>query len=707
MSELKHKQLISKLGREVKNQKYIDIFLHLKNNMQNNTYNCKCETNDRYYCIPCKMTCCSLCNYKAHQPHILIRMKDNQLETGNLNRIFKNFSNNIKKSRLISDTAQLKKEIYNDIDLFVDDIIKKLSSFRKNKKDILDKLFDKLELNIKLMDKNLENLKSSLVNFTNKNQKFFNLEQNSPEGNKDLNNTYFLLGYDMINITNQGMNEIYRKVGTIEEDLQNYLDEQYDNFSRMGKSIEKLLQTEEVFTDNRSTDENSKTISKKDKKEDDTIQMDLNSPIGHFMYTINELGEEYFKQVDERINIYNKHIDNFKKIIYNTLNTNGNLKEIEINLKSIEQRKLTGAESLFSGRDGAKNASADSSFDQSYFNLRKSINSDKDVCLNHSVINKYFGYLFIDLYDKYFKVISKELQSSHADLLIKINEDEELNDIGKIIECTNEIQFYEKKSKKIYKIHVNLTKNPFGYTKFPIGCRSLLLGDKLYITGGRDEYNEYANVLIFDRRTNAIKRIMDLRIPRAYHTMIYSDTFNSLMVFGGENESSVEIFDPLTNRWQLLPEMKIPRANILYYCDNPRGIIYTMFGNEGCILDNKYSDIIEFLDLKNIKEGWNVLDYRNKSGVDLKTLMNIIPLNPDLILLYGGVVCRGHTRSICVFNIIKSEITEVDNKILEKLRVEAKKSKKLSAIISGLSTNGQSKMISGSNFKMKIDNLKG
>ena len=261
MSELKHKQLISKLGREVKNQKYIDIFLHLKNNMQNNTYNCKCETNDRYYCIPCKMTCCSLCNYKAHQPHILIRMKDNQLETGNLNRIFKNFSNNIKKSRLISDTAQLKKEIYNDIDLFIDDIIKKLSSFRKNKKDILDKLFDKLELNIKLMDKNLENLKSSLVNFTNKNQKFFNLEQNSPEGNKDLNNTYFLLGYDMINITNQGMNEIYRKVGTIEEDLQNYLDEQYDNFSRMGKSIEKLLQTEEVFTDNRSTDENSKTIS--------------------------------------------------------------------------------------------------------------------------------------------------------------------------------------------------------------------------------------------------------------------------------------------------------------------------------------------------------------------------------------------------------------------------------------------------------------
>jgi hypothetical protein len=68
------------------------------------------------------------------------------------------------------------------------------------------------------------------------------------------------------------------------------------------------------------------------------------------------------------------------------------------------------------------------------------------------------------------------------------------------------------------------------------------------------------------------------------------------MAFGDENETSVEIIDPLTNRWQLLPDSNIPSSNITYYCDNPRGRLYTMFLNEGSILDNKYSDAIEFLD---------------------------------------------------------------------------------------------------------------
>ena len=73
-------------------------------------------------------------------------------------------------------------------------------------------------------------------------------------------------------------------------------------------------------------------------------------------------------------------------------------------------------------------------------------------------------------------------------------------DFGKAIEGTYEIQIYEKKNNKMTRIPIKLTKNPFGYTKFPIGCRSLLIGDKLYISGGRDETNEYANVLIDERK---------------------------------------------------------------------------------------------------------------------------------------------------------------------------------------------------------------
>ena len=722
MSQIKDK-LSTNLSEENKNFKYIDIFLHLKLNMQNNAINCKCENDDKYYCIPCKVTCCSLCNLRMHEPHILISMRDNKLDIYKLNQIFTDFSNNIKKSKLMSDSSLLKQEMNNQVDNFVDEMIEKLNKFRKLKKKEIEKLFENLEINKELMNKSINSIKNNLTEYVKRNKKFFNLNEpgiHNEEYNNDINNTYFLLGYDILSLTNQGINQIYKNIDTMEEDLKNYLDNQDQDFTTIRTEMDKLLNDTSIIPDSENNEKekinnakNSKNNSsnKKNKKEkneeiekekENEIINDLNTPNGHFVYTADELGKEHFSPVNERINKYNKHIDTFKKGMYKMLTKNGNLKEIERNIKSYENRRLKGAESLFCQRDMGQGVLSESFYSSANVNPKKNINSEKDICLNNPLIDRYFSYLFVDLYEKNFKVISKELQSSHADLLIKVKEDEEENDVGKVIEGTNEVQIYEKKNNKMYKIPVKLTKNPYGYTKFPIGCRCILIGDKLYISGGRDEYNEYANVLIFDRRAKSIKRIMDMRVPRAYHTMIYSEVFNSIMVFGGENEPSVEIFDPLTNRWQLLPDLNIPRSNIIYYCDNPRGILYTMFGNEGSILDNKYSDTIEFLDLKNIKDGWNILDYKNKSEIDLKSLMNIYPLNADLILLYGGVVFRGSSRSVCIFNITKSEITKIQPKILETLRMEAKKSKKLSTIISGLTSKTASGIISPSSSRANL-----
>ena len=720
MSKKKEK-LSNNISEESKTAKYVDIFQHLKLNMQNNSINCKCDTEDKYYCIPCKVTCCSFCTLNTHEPHILINMKDNKLDINKINKTFKDFSNNIKKSKLISGARELKKEIENNIDIFVNEMIEKLNKYRRIKKQEIDKIFEKLEKNKELMNNDIKNIKQNLSEYVNRNKKFFNLYQHgtiNDDANNDINNTYFLLGYDILNLTNQGLNQIYKNIDTMEDDLQNYLDNQMEDFTRTREEIDKLLQ-EGLFIENKNNDKNSNVNSansntnikaiknssskknKKDEKEEE-VEIYMNTPGGHFIYIAEELGQEHFNPINERLIKYNKHIDNFKKGMYKILTKNGSLKEIEKNIRSYENRRLKGADSLFCQRDMGQGVLSESFYSQSNINPKKIANSENDICLNNPLIDRYFNYSFLDLYDKNFKTISKELQSSHADLLIKINEDEEDNDIGKVIEGTNEIQIYEKKNNKMYKVPVKLTKNPFGYTKFPIGCRCLLIGDKLYISGGRDEYNEYPNVLIFDRKTKSIKRIMDMRVPRAYHTMIYSEVFNSVMVFGGENETSVEIFDPLTNRWQLLPDLNIPRSNIIYYCDNPRGILYAMFGNEGSILENKYSDAIEFLDLKNIKEGWNILDYKNKSEIDLKSLMNIYPLNTDLILLYGGVVFRGSSRSVCIFNITKSEITKIQPKMLETLRIEAKKSKKLSTIISGLTSKTQSGIISSSSSRTNL-----
>ena len=695
IEELKEKLNSNISTSNNQNIKYIDILFHLKENIKNNIYKiCSCNTKNKYYCIPCKLTCCSLCSLEKHESHNIININEFLLDEKNINKIFNNFSNNIKKSELIKNSNDIRQKLNKYIDITIDEIIDKLNIFRKKQKNDIDNIFNNFDINKNTMMENINNIHVKLNEYINKTKLFYNLNNDSnDDNNKYINidnyNTYFLHGYDLINLTKQNIIKIYKYIETLEDDLRNYITNQAENFSQIKKELDKLLYI---------SNEKEKNIIL-----DNNDIFSLAKPISNFIFISDNLSKDNFINIKERLSKYLKHIKNFRKMIYKIINKTGNLKEVEKNIKSLDLKKLKGVENLFSLRDQDKIDINNSS----YFSLnKKTINSETDICLNNPLINKYYSLLFIDLFEKYFKPNIKDNQTSYVDLQIwkkDVNADEEdETDIAKIIEGTNEIHIYEKKNKKMVRFSLKLTKNPYGYTKFPIGCRNLLIGDKLYITGGRDEYNEYPNVLIFDRKTQNLKRIIDLRIPRAYHTMIYSEIFNTILVIGGEHEPSVEIFDPITYRWQLLPDLNIPRANSLFYCDSPRGILYTMFGNEGSILDNKYSDIIEFLDLKNIEDGWNILDYKNKSEIDLKSLMSIYPLNSDLILLYGGVVFRGNNKSVCIFNLEKSEITKIDQKIMDTLRIEAKKSKKLNIIISGLSSKNSSKLASNNSSKMNF-----
>ena len=695
IEELKEKLNSNISLNDNQNIKYIDILFHLKENIKNNIYKiCSCDSKNKYYCIPCKLTCCSLCSLEKHESHNIININEFLLDEKNINKIFNNFSNNIKKSELIKNSNDIRQKLNKYIDITIDEIINKLNIFRKKQKNDIDNIFNNFDINKNTMMENINNIHVKLNEYINKTKLFYNLNNDSnDDNNKYINidnyNTYFLHGYDLINLTKQNIIKIYKYIETLEDDLRNYITNQAENFSQIKKELDKLLYI---------SNEKEKNIIL-----DNNDIFSLAKPISNFIFISDNLSKDNFINIKERLSKYLKHIKNFRKMIYKIINKTGNLKEVEKNIKSLDLKKLKGVENLFSLRDQDKIDINNSS----YFSLnKKTINSEDDICLNNPLINKYYSLLFIDLFEKYFKPNIKDNQTSYVDLQIwkkDVNADEEdETDIAKIIEGTNEIHIYEKKNKKMVKFSLKLTKNPYGYTKFPIGCRNLLIGDKLYITGGRDEYNEYPNVLIFDRKTQNLKRIIDLRIPRAYHTMIYSEIFNTILVIGGEHEPSVEIFDPVTYRWQLLPDLNIPRANSLFYCDSPRGILYTMFGNEGSILDNKYSDIIEFLDLKNIEDGWNILDYKNKSEIDLKSLMSIYPLNSDLILLYGGVVFRGNNKSVCIFNLEKSEITKIDQKMMDTLRIEAKKSKKLNIIISGLSSKNSSKLASNNSSKMNF-----
>ena len=695
----------------------LDIFQHLKSNINNQNINCTCENTEKYYCIPCKVSVCKNCYLNEHQNHFLIKINDFNFSPSMIEELIKPLESFLNSNNLISNHESIKNELINKVNIFIDDINIKFEKFKKEKYNEINIFFEGLDKLSNKLKNEINYVQNNLKSYIDVNKKFLNLDENglsknSP--NKDSNNTMFLLNYDIVNLYNKKSKEIKLTTESLQEDLKNYSDNLDEDFKKIKMYLDNILYSTNLNLKIPKKDEisNINTISTNKKQNQNIINVKLsknnsksnqttmsleknktkeNIPISHYLSTINEFEkEEHFDEINKRIYKYNNQIETFKKSIYNIIKKQGNLKEIEKQIKSYENTKQKGPEGLFSQRQNEKektNKSSNQTLQNE--NQKLSYNNKDDVIINNPILEKYFALHCLDVYEKNFKITTKELKSSHADLIIKINEDEEM-DFGKAIEGTNEIQIYEKKNNKMTRIPIKLTKNPFGYTKFPIGCRSLLIGDKLYISGGRDETDEYANVLIYERKRNKIRRIMDMKEARSYHTMIYTDVFETIMVFGGENKFSVEIFDPLINRWVNLPSLNISRSNSIFYFDKPRGIIYSMFGIEGNIVDGNYSDYIEFLDLQNINDGWNVLDYTNKSENDLRSLMNIYPLNNDLILLYGGVSFRGNSKSVCVFNIPRSEINKIQSNLLETLRIEAKRNKKLSTIIFGLNTRSNS-----------------
>ena len=102
------------------------------------------------------------------------------------------------------------------------------------------------------------------------------------------------------------------------------------------------------------------------------------------------------------------------------------------------------------------------------------------------------------------------------------------------------------------------------------------------------------------------------------------------MVIGGVNRNTIEIFDPVTNRWQFLPPLIYPRANPYYHMDEARGIIYVLFGQDGfSINENSYCETIEYLDLTKIKEGWFKFEYNNKANISLKSYLTLEKINNE------------------------------------------------------------------------------
>lgn len=296
------------------------------------------------------------------------------------------------------------------------------------------------------------------------------------------------------------------------------------------------------------------------------------------------------------------------------------------------------------------------------------IKTKNDITLQITTVRRYYSFFTLESCRKKSPLLSSGVSNSFLDFdgeqLVRHEEN-----ITKIIEGTNEIHVYNRKERKIQKLKVAFDKKS-GTNHFYVGSRFVSYQDKVYITGGKDSIGEKASFFYYDLKSKKLTRMPDMASSRCYHSVQYHESLKSLFVFGGENNGTCEMYDFYLNMWNSIPNLNIARANSSVYLDKLGTFAYSICGQIGSISNQTYTDVVEFLDMVDMNQGWSKVELKNKGNIDLKSNeIKVKHLDEDRLLIYGGKESRSLKICFCIFNMKTSELTKVDEDQQEKLRM--------------------------------------
>lgn len=299
------------------------------------------------------------------------------------------------------------------------------------------------------------------------------------------------------------------------------------------------------------------------------------------------------------------------------------------------------------------------------------IKSKNDCNMKIPTIKKFFSYSILEFIRKNFYKSYKG-QASEMIFSNELEKNAHSDDIVKVFEGTNEIQIYDRTMRKIIRKPVKIDKKKFGTTVFPNGCRTYYCIDKLYVSGGKDINGEKKSFWSYNVKDDKLEKLIDMNTARSFHTMVYHENLRSLMVFGGENNQTCEMYDFYLNLWSPLPDMNFKRANVQIYLDKVGTFGYALCGITGSITNPSYSDQIELLDLVDMNHGWAIVDYNNKSNVDLKMNENkVYPLTDDKLLIYGANENRSINKVYCIFDLRTFIMQTIDEEELGDFKIHS------------------------------------
>ena len=635
-----------------------NLHKHLKENLKFKDKQCKDGLNkETLYCLECKLSVCPNCPlYKIHNGHPLINK----------------YPYYICEESLINENFD---EINTILEINPDFLDTKKSKLKE-----IEQIFDKSDNCVDILTKKVQKLKKDLKTFIEKQKKFFciditekkdieNIKQNNPEANEVITNLQenSKTNTGLITTNKDNLNSTFLIIYDLLKNTKNINDHIRYNDIRLNR---------EKFINDFNT-----------KKE--TIYDDMNKLQAYFDGSINYqyLTNEFYKIIYDKISKYEDQIENMKRKIMDKVNKKGNFDDVEkdnkisgthLNLKFenilnnqlIDQdeaksiltksKKTTKRSHFYSGQKSLmKHVSGTISEDKLNSTPEKIYNNADEVKLDKASLQDYFAYEALHVVDKNFRIKKKKTSED-----FELNFDED-NDVAKPIPGRTEIMVYDRKSMNMVKKSIKFDKAKHKYLNFLNGSRSVLI--KYYI------------------KENELKSMPDMLNPHAYHGVQFLDYYKSIVVIGGENCSSCELYDMKTGQWRALPDLKIPRANCILYLDKITHRLFAFFGILGKIAErnNNFSDALECLEFKKLALGWIKVDYNNRAEISFRTGINqILPLNPEMLLVYGGSSMREFIKKAAVFVLPRLEMIKIDNRTFNEIREVSKKSKRLSKILS-------------------------
>ena len=656
-----------KIKINIYNDYGFNLYDYLKESMKNEKDLCQDSiSKNSLYCLDCKKSTCPKCStFYSHQNHNNIYTYSYYFEgKQKLDEYFNDIDCLFSLNPYYLDINKLKGELKIQLTNQINQIIDKLNEIKNNKLKEIDNLIDGNENKVELLKNKKDKIKSDINDLFEKHKFFFNFENDNhinEENNNDKFNASFLIRYDLF----KNIEYINEKIKSIILDIKSNAQEYIDEFNKKINGFQNIIS-------------------------------DLNENFeGEFKF--KNLNCDLYKPIEEKLMIYNHKIDLIKKSIYDKVNRKGGFDNIKKTNKILNESLKRKYFNLFDldYNDKSRKTTIDAKYMKKYktpeelrldANSKKSIdnntfssdsarkifNSINEVCLNSKCLQNFYTFEMINMI-----IINNYSNNQIQEKLpnkVEIESDNEIYDKIHPIPGTSEIQIFNKKSGTIIKKNVKFNNSNHKYSYFLNGCRSILINDSLYIFGGVSKEKAESKIsYIYSIKDNELSLIPEMIKPHSYHSLYYIDNYNSILIIGGENNNSCELFNINTNTWVNLPDMNYFKANCNIYFDKTHEVIYTFFGKSGKITErDNYLDVIESLDFRQTPLEWKKVKYNNRAEMNVKNeYIKISPISDDMIVINGGKNGR------CIYLVNKKEIVKFDRKIYEQIIKNYKNSEEI------------------------------